>query len=154
MAYFEDLSPYAYFSRNEVRSELNIGWLDSSHRFATGIVSSLIVERIKQMCSWAVRNSRGLHLCPFCAEHPVNYETPHGRLLLGSAEIRVFAENGDTFAAPNLILHYIAAHNYRPPSVFLDAIEKGDVPPSDEYLALLRIIDARAVELREMYPPA
>lgn len=41
---------------------------------------------------------------------------------LGSAEIHVKAADGRTFAAPDLICHYFAAHGYRPPEEFIEAV--------------------------------
>ena len=41
---------------------------------------------------------------------------------LGSAEIRVQGIDGAVYAAPNLIYHYMANHNYLPPEEFLGAI--------------------------------
>ncbi len=40
-----------------------------------------------------------------------------------NGEIRV-TDEGVTFAAPVLIVHYIEEHGYLPPAQFLDAIEK------------------------------
>jgi hypothetical protein len=39
----------------------------------------------------------------------------------GNGEIRIAAASGVIFVAPVLILHYVAAHSYKPPREFLDA---------------------------------
>ena len=44
-------------------------------------------------------------------------------MLLGSAEIRVFGQNGKIYAAPNLIYHYMKDCGYLPPQEFLDELE-------------------------------
>jgi hypothetical protein len=41
---------------------------------------------------------------------------------LGSAEIRVPSGNGTIYVAPNLIIHYIREHGYRPPDEFIRAL--------------------------------
>lgn len=41
---------------------------------------------------------------------------------LGSAEIRVKAKDGRIYAAPNLIYHYVAEHDYDPPKEFIEAL--------------------------------
>jgi hypothetical protein len=41
---------------------------------------------------------------------------------VGDAEVRVRASNGTVYAAPNLIVHYVAEHKYRPPDAFLGAV--------------------------------
>ncbi|HTW24902.1 MAG TPA: hypothetical protein VMD78_14950 [Candidatus Baltobacteraceae bacterium] len=52
---------------------------------------------------------------------PVEVE---GRVFkLGSAEIHVKAPDGRTFAAPDLIYHYVAQHGYKPPLEFIDVVE-------------------------------
>ena len=56
-------------------------------------------------------------------------------LWLGSAEIRVFSNEGVTYAAPNLIYHYIVDHHYLPPEEFIRAVLEGPLPDSPEYLA-------------------
>lgn len=47
--------------------------------------------------------------------------------ILGSAEIRVGLPGGRWYAAPNLVYHYVTAHNYRPPDEFIEAVLHGDV---------------------------
>ena len=57
--------------------------------------------------------------------------------MLGSAEIRVVSDEGQLYAAPNLIYHYVASHNYAPPSEFVRAVLLGPCPPEDRYYELL-----------------
>ncbi len=56
---------------------------------------------------------------------------------LGSAEIRVVYE-GKTYAAPNMIYHYVVKHHYRPPDEFIQAVLKGSLPGSPEYESVKR----------------
>jgi hypothetical protein len=47
---------------------------------------------------------------------------------LGDGEIRVPARGEVTYVAPNLIYHYVVAHQYLPPDVFLDALRSLALP--------------------------
>lgn len=148
MTYFEDLSPYTFDSaaRGQAR---NVGWLDASHVFRTQQPQPHLLDGLWEYCSVLVVPTRGLHSCEFCS-CPSNRFVRHGEgLLLGSGEIRVFSSTGEAFAAPNLIYHYILEHQYHPPEEFLQAVEKGPRPESDEYRELLGRL---AVAWRENYP--
>jgi hypothetical protein len=41
---------------------------------------------------------------------------------LGSAEMRLRGKENIIFAAPDLVCHYMAAHEYRPPDEFVAAL--------------------------------
>jgi hypothetical protein len=46
MAYFEDLTPYAYLGNPPHERTLNIGWLDRNHPFPQGAVSDEVLARV------------------------------------------------------------------------------------------------------------
>jgi hypothetical protein len=48
--------------------------------------------------------------------------------LIGSAEIRNFGTDGTIYAAPTLIYHYVAQHQYKPPVGFVGALLDGPNP--------------------------
>ena len=48
--------------------------------------------------------------------------------------MRVFGPAGATYAAPNLIYHYVVDHQYLPPDAFVRAVLDGPLPGSPEYL--------------------
>jgi|GEM_PF-820585 len=54
-----------------------------------------------------------------------------------NGETFVFHPNGKIFSAPNMLFHYIQAHNYLPHPEFIEAIEEGPQPNTEEYEALL-----------------
>ncbi|AKF06695.1 hypothetical protein DB32_003844 [Sandaracinus amylolyticus] len=93
-----------------------------------------------------VNSTRGLHDCELCARPENTFFKRDAGLLLGSGEIRVFSPEGDVFAAPNLIYHYVNDHKYRPPLQFIRAVAEGPVPFSDEYS---RLLDAMGLIWRE-----
>jgi hypothetical protein len=49
--------------------------------------------------------------------------------IVGSAEIRVHAPSGAIYAAPDMIIHYVEKHGYRPPDHFVQAVMRpGHIP--------------------------
>ncbi len=142
MAYFPDLSEYNYlaeFARPETRA---VGWLDQGHAFPKGEPSDEVLSRLWQFCRISVARTRGVHPCPFCSSNfGAEAERDGDRLLLGAAEIRVFSSDGQKFAAPILIYHYVAVHHYQPPAEFIEAILHGPCPPDQDYFALLQSLN-------------
>lgn len=124
--YYPDLTPYSYLSGDRPANALNIGWLDNQHPFPKKKASEELLNALFESCLHPVLNTRGWHHCEFCCPGP-NFGgmkvSRHGReALLGSAEITVKGKNGRVYAAPNLIYHYVAAHDYDPPKEFLEAL--------------------------------
>ena len=137
MAFFPDLSPYAY-GRHDHPGVVHVGWLDGVQPFQKGTVDGRLVEKMKLLARNPVELYRGKHLCELCVApaHAEKTFMPNGRLLdpncawarwaaqrLSNGEIRVRLGNV-TFAAPVLITHYIEEHGYLPPADFLTAIEQ------------------------------
>ncbi len=123
MAYFADLTPYTYFAAPRASAYgtvLNIGWLDGDQPYPIwpgspdNAISRVIADRLDELRDKHRRvQTRGFHVCPFCL------------VVSGSAEIRV-SHKGITYAAPELVAHYVGVHGYRPPDVFLDAVGNYD----------------------------
>jgi hypothetical protein len=116
LAFFEDLTPYTYLRPEEERAgTVNVGWLAKAHQFPTGETSEEFRTRLGALCKCRrVKRTRGLHGCEFCT----GPDRPHG-----SAEIRVVGRK-QVYAAPELIGHYVSAHNYKPPVEFIEAVLK------------------------------
>ncbi|MDX3592781.1 hypothetical protein PV749_16820 [Streptomyces sp. ID03-2B] len=122
MSHYPDLSPYSY--DESPRAMLNVGWLHPQHGYATGVVDERVVQALVILSSAYENQMRGFHRCEFCDTDRVSVSGgPNGdtRVWLGSAEIRVTGEDGTIYAAPNLVIHYITAHRYRPPEGFCRA---------------------------------
>src|SRR5262249_44600355 len=113
MTYFEDLTPYTYFHPEEEQpGTVNVGWLDRRHPFPTGETSAEFRDRLQRLCRRRLKRTPGGHPRAFCK----------GRdKLHSSAEIRV-AGNRRVYAAPELVHHYVVAHDYRPPDEFIAAV--------------------------------
>lgn len=126
--YFADLSQYKYSRGDSRPNVVNIGWLSSDHPFLKGLVSDEFLARLRKLIQAPVDLTRGFHLCEFCPPPPAT--TTEGGLpsidpapgTIGNGEIRVSDKSGKTYVAPVLILHYVQAHGYLPPSEFIQAV--------------------------------
>ncbi len=68
----------------------------------------------------------GVHNCELC-----QYDPPSGHTNL-------FVPNGSSiYVCPELVIHFIAAHQYRPPDEFLDAVAACPAMGTMEYKKLL-----------------
>lgn len=99
-----------------------------------------ILKKLSYLAVFKWMNAlRGHHSCEFCGLGEVHARYEGVQKSLGWAEIwipRLDGNQNNTFyAAPTLIVHYIANHDYCPPKEFLDAVEalneKAYVPPRD-----------------------
>jgi hypothetical protein len=129
--YSADLEPYTNYTPRPFPGVRRVGWLDVSHTFATGRTSTTIIEKIREFMRGGpevnvhVNQLRGVHPCYFCGER---FEAPDDRkLLIGSSEIWIPDEAGGYFAAPSMIIHYIAKHKYLLPEEFLRSVEIFDL---------------------------
>ncbi|MFE4590009.1 DUF7919 family protein [Streptomyces laurentii] len=138
--FYEDLSEYTYLYRHyagggpegggaAVRSahrRLNIGWLSARKwygpgarkRYPRGPLPAGLVEKLEAVRR--VNLCRGFHFCTLCLWARSGAPS-------GNGEIWVQGESGITYVAPDLITHYVAAHGYRPPQAFVDAVLAADL---------------------------
>jgi hypothetical protein len=127
MTYFPDLSPYTYRPNPETgENAVNVGWLDAGHEYPKGDVHDAVQQKILVLCRTPVNRTRGFHPCPICNKVQWPLTVNGEDLYLGSAEIWVRGRNGQWYAAPDIICHYIRDHRYRPPEEFVRAVEDMD----------------------------
>lgn len=141
MTYFKDLTPYSYskFLAYPSSEKLwNVGWLDRVEPFDKGSVDPELIAKLLLLCKCPLNMYRGWHGCQFCPEYPTKVTDSDGECCLGDGEIRVWSKNGRTYAAPNLIYHYVATHQYRPPDEFLNALREMELP----YPRVLQVLEA------------
>lgn len=140
MTWYRDLSPYRYTQEPCADRTLNVGWLSREREHTRGQIDPRHVELIWDRCRVIALDTRGLHPCELCPEEARSNWFVHSgeRRRLGSGQIRVFAANGDIFAAPDLLFHYVRDHAYRPPDVFLTALEESLAFDLEVYTAGLR----------------
>jgi hypothetical protein len=126
MAWFEDLSPYTYFPGFE--NCLCVGWLNRDHPFPRGPVARAFVNELQRLSKNVVNVTRGFHECQFCTSpsDPVGSLPARPEVLsrdrCGNGELHIVGETRVTYAAPVLVLHYIAEHQYQPPEEFIQAV--------------------------------
>lgn len=138
--HFEDLSRYRYIPNVEKGCAYNIGWLDGEHPFPTGNVDWVFLDIINSLLLSRVMHTRGIHACNICdPEKIIEMKIRGNKILLGTAEIRVFSSSGKVYAAPDLLVHYILEHSYCPPGEFLKALQDGPLPPNEEYRKKIQI---------------
>jgi hypothetical protein len=128
MAHFEDLSPYAYGYKQGDPGVVHVGWLSDKHEYTKGRVPDHLVEILVKLSTNLEELYRGLHICELC-ERPdelkgksYNEQWAWAMQRSSNGEIRI-TEGEVTYAAPQLIVHYILEHGYKPPDVFLEALE-------------------------------
>jgi hypothetical protein len=114
MTSIKDLEPCRYFPL-ECEALTAIGWLGKGIGFETGPVSELLICKLKELCSdsWQPLASAGFHVCELC-----QFDGP-----AFSANVFVPYQSR-IYVAPVAVVHYISAHWYRPPQIFIDAVLK------------------------------
>ncbi|MEU8392691.1 hypothetical protein [Micromonospora sp. NPDC048843] len=127
--FYRDLTTYEYLDDDEftdrasdLRSlsfrpwyaRLNVGWLEAGRPYRTGPVAAAFVKKLRdvQAVQW-MNVCLGMHECDLC---------PSDEMHEGTGEIRIPGAPGVAYAAPFLISHYVAAHHYQPPPIFVDAV--------------------------------
>jgi hypothetical protein len=122
--YYQDLMPYEYIKELAEPGLLNVGWLEAKYDYPTGNVTEEFLDQLFQLCLQPVNATRGFHECPFCERPSFGLKVSWGGkdLTLGSAEIRAQGRDGISYAAPDLIFHYVEAHGYQPPAEFINAV--------------------------------
>lgn len=141
MTYFPDLAPYDYLPDTVPAGVelLTVGWLDSDHDFPVDDGAGPDPVFWRNLITLAADHStvatRGVHGCHFrhLIESDYQYNAVYGTrvLFLGNAEIRVLAPDGRWLTAPNLVVHYIRDHGYRPPAEFVEAVTAMRIAPGD-----------------------
>lgn len=109
MAFFTDLSSHTYTPTCGFEV-VNVGWLDEGNAFVVGPTPRDFMDALRQLCERPIHLHRGVHACWFCRRHS------------GNGQIRVPDDNGIWYAAPTLIYHYVADHQYLPPAEFIEAV--------------------------------
>jgi hypothetical protein len=123
MTWHADLTPRTYGGvAPPGPPTLHVGWLSKAHPFPTGDAPAAFIERLDVLAKHGIANeSRSF---PFCCElcDQVGQTEAERTERASYAEIRAVALDGTRLAAPMLIRHYVTAHRYRPPQVFIDAV--------------------------------
>lgn len=123
-----------------------VGWLDAEHEFPRGPSPPEVRERLAyfarlwgqstQALGWAAAG--GPHRCHVCSAFLAsgNFGIPAGDVL---------------YVCPEMIAHYVSAHDYLPPTEFLDAMMSAPGPGTIAYaVRVARFRDVFTEQLRAM----
>jgi hypothetical protein len=128
MVYYPDLVRLDYFPVGETTLLKAVGWLSASYDFMTGRVSQDFFDRLQAFVesTWQTFCSMGVHSCELC-QFPEYERTPSGNKNL------FIPFDGAILVAPELILHYINAHHYALPPIFIEAVMQCPAMGSMDY---------------------
>ncbi len=139
--YIENLDEYkgCYDEERFGMNPLAVGFLQRGQRFETGKTTHKTLGKLLQFCDphWAVCETPQPRRCPLCNER-VTVAIGGEEVVLGSAEIRIIGSE-EIYAAPNLIYHYVTAHNYALPPEFSNALRTANAG-SIEHRALINAL--------------
>lgn len=124
MTYFKDLTKYHYLKEEDVT--FNVGWLSAVNYYeVSSKPQPRLVSKLRLLSSKPANKTRGIHFCELCSKQKPIYDFGNGKrkVLLGSAELRIInQEKKIIYACPDLIIHYIECHKYKPPQEFINAL--------------------------------
>jgi len=127
--YYEDLSSYCYYLKTPVSIVKNVGWLESDTPYNTGVVDRNFLPRFamiilgSDVIDTEVNRIRSVHPCALADCDVQEIREDGDRACLGAAEIWVpSTKEGEFFAAPSMIYHYIEKHGYLPPKEYISAV--------------------------------
>ena len=109
MTFSADLTSYEYGRRPELAVK-NVGWLAIDQPFSQGETSESFRRSLAILCERPTNLYRGWHICEFCAN------------ARGNGDIRLRGVDGEVYAAPVMIHHYVTVHGYQPPAEFIEAV--------------------------------
>jgi hypothetical protein len=136
--YHRRIMPYAA-DLAEAGAVKRVGYLWFGHPYTKGKVEEVVLERLVEMAAKPFFFAGGYHECNvglcrvrLLSRGQLKFRYGGQELFLGSTEILVPGDDV-VYCAPNLILHYIRDHGYRPPECFREAVVKCPAIDSAEY---------------------
>src|SRR3989442_1266002 len=127
MAHFHYLMHFGDGSRSRLQRALAGGWLAPFRQCRVGRTAHEFRRKLFELCVKPPLLAWGYHPCllGLCKFMPrlfgITASLKGRKLSLGSGIIVVCGTH-DTYAAPDLIYHYVTRHWYRPPKGFIDAV--------------------------------
>ncbi len=120
-----------------------IGYLDITEPYEKGIVSQSFVNKLKQIQkSGMTLGSLGSHECTFCIDEG-NYE---GRARSSCEKILVDKENKIKYIFPEMIFHYMEAHEFKPSNEFIGFVMNYYIPKP---LNISQVLDEALAKLTD-----
>lgn len=127
MTYYKDKS---YYSEQHFENAQNIGWLDNNLKIEKKIINNQLVENLLEYIKYPFNMIRSNMI--------IDLNIKNNSYKLGFSEIRVLSEDGEKYAAPDLILHHIIENGYQPPTDFVEAVLNGPKPSTKIYQNYLK----------------
>ena len=130
MTYFEDLSPCSYFGAENASQLVAIGWLEKGREYTRGDLTPGFGPKLVALMrdAWQPVHFMGPHFCQYCRITRA-----------GGVKNLLVPGDGFLYVAPELVVHYVDAHEYTPPLAFQQAVLACPPAASHEYrVALLR----------------
>lgn len=141
MTQIADLEPFNYFPWGSIHNVLAVGWLDCQCAFPTGSVSKEFFLKLCQMIQEPWQPPvvpAGVHHCNLCQFSRGGGATFEGLPVPSASGSNLFVPyDGKLYVAPILVAHYVDAHRYKPPRVFVEAIMACPPMNSMEYMKVL-----------------
>ena len=136
MTAYADLTPLDYFGEKFAPDLRSIGWLGREADFDRGEVARDFFDRLVELMGVRFEPiiAVGPHVCDLC-----QFDGPGG-----SGNLFVPGD-GHLLVCPELIVHYIAAHHYRPPTLFQDAVMRCPQPGGMAYRKLFLASGGRSL---------
>jgi hypothetical protein len=127
--YFEDLTKYCFYLKKPVETVKNVGWLDVEKSFNKGEVDPNFLAKLSAIILGSenidvhVNRVRSADSCALSDCDVKEIKCGSRSEYLGASEIWIPSViDGEFFAAPSLVYHYVAAHNYLPPQEFIISV--------------------------------
>ena len=124
MTWYADDMECDFFGAELAPSIHAIGWLDQAKPFEIGDTPESVFKSLQVLLQNPSSSfvSPGVHVCNLCQ---YSGETGNTTLLVPG--------NGVLYFCPELILHYVSVHWYKPPEEFCQAVLECPPPNSMEY---------------------
>ena len=110
-----------------------VGWLEKMG-FSTGRVPDECIDALVDACSGQILSdgSRGVHACALCGRGMPRVRWRGKTVRLKSHGHYLVLLGQTVYMAPELLLHYIRTHHYRPPQEFIEATIRGRFMREDD----------------------
>ncbi len=151
MTFIADLTPCSYLDGSGELGLLAVGWLSGRAQYNTGKVAPAVRTRLCELLEIPLPHFMfaGRHPCDLCPGIGAlrTPGSPFGSLNL------VVPGPRRLYACPELITHYVEAHEYAPPDEFCEAVLACPSPASVDYYESLFAVGGRPWELMFARPP-
>ncbi|WP_020407096.1 hypothetical protein [Hahella ganghwensis] len=130
---YKDLTQYTDGFEPSLERVFNIGWLDSNSDFPVGNVKPEHLHKLKELAlgkhpfSACFRISRGFASCGLCGGITTTIFHEKKEIIGTFLLLVPSLDDGQYFAAPSTIIHFIEKHQYMPPQAFIDSLERLDL---------------------------